>query len=209
MFRRTFVIDPRSSAARAAALLAIGAYALHELRYALAFGDAAPHVLDEHGHSYMGAIVPVLGLVVALGLGSWVTALLHAHRTARGENERGGIVKPWLAASASLMAVFSVQETLEGVLSPGHPSGVAAILGQGGWTSAPLALAIGLALVLLLRGARAATRHVATAHKGESAWRWLVVPAPLPSRTFADAATRPRLGALARQAAERAPPIAS
>src|SRR5829696_7881117 len=150
MFRPSLRLDPRSPATRCAALLAAGAYAVHELRYALVFGDHSGSVLDDHGHSYMGAVVPIIGLLLALGLGSWVAALARAHRTRSGEVERRTLPAAWFAASGSLLAVFALQESLEGLLAPGHPSGVAAVLGGGGWTAVPLALAFGAVIALLL-----------------------------------------------------------
>ena len=206
MFSRLLAPDPRSPATRTAALLALAAYAVHELRYAIAYGDAA-HMLEEHGHSYMSALVPILGLLLALGLGSWVAALARARRDGLGEAETRGLGSTWLAASGSLIAIFAFQETLEGLFSPGHGSGLAAVFGSGGWTAVPLALVFGAGIALLLRGARAATRRVAN-WKPMRVWRW-TLPRAGYSIAFAETAPHPRACVLARNGAGRAPPFTS
>jgi len=205
--RRPALIDPRSSAARTGALLAVGAYAVHELRYAIALGEQAPHVLEHHGHSYMSAVAPIVGLVLAIALGSWITAIARAHRDRSGEVERRGLGAAWLASSASLFGIFAMQETLEGLLSPGHLNGAAAVLGGGGWTALPLALLFGAVLALLLRGARAVTRRAA-AYSIAPVWR--TVPRPVSLRPmFGFVLARPRLGLIACNQAGRAPPAVS
>lgn len=207
MFRRRFAIDPASPATRAAALLAAGAYAVHELRYAIAFGDHAPHVLEEHGHSHMSLVAPVIGLALALGLGSWVAALARAHRDRVGEPERRPFSSAWLAAAGSLVSIYGLQETLEGLLAPGHPSGLAAVFGGGGWIAAPIALLVGAAIALLLRGARAATRHAARSAI-ERAW-YLIAPSRV--RCLGDGLgyVASRRSAIACNRGGRGPPVVS
>jgi len=208
MLRRTpALIDPRSPTARAGALLAVGAYAVHELRYAITFGDRAPHVLEEHGHSYMSAAVPFLGLMLAIALGSWVTALARAHRKRTGEAEQRGFGAAWLAASASMFGIFALQETAEGLLARGHLSGAAAIFGGGGWTAVPLALLFGAVIALLLRGARAATRRAAS-YNIAPVWR-SASPLPPLGATHGGVLVRPRPRLLACNRAGRGPPAAS
>jgi hypothetical protein len=55
--------------------------------------------------------------------------------------------------SVSLLAMYSLQESLEGALATGHPGGLAGVFGHGGWVAIPLSAAVGLALALALRGA--------------------------------------------------------
>jgi hypothetical protein len=206
MFRHRLALDTRSPATRAAALLAAGAYAVHELRYAIAFGEDAPHMLAEHGHSYMSAVVPLIGLLLALGLGSWVAALARAHRDKVGEAEPRRLSSAWLAATASLIGIYVLQETLEGLLSPGHASAAAAVLGSGGWLAGPLALLFGAVIALLLRGARAATKYAARSEVGR-AW-CLIAPAPLLA-VSAGVYVALRTPLLACNRAGRAPPLTS
>src|SRR3954468_21430731 len=114
---------------RSCALLAAGALGLHQLRYSLAYaGDAGP-ALRAQGHAYLGpltaAVVGALILALALGL-----RRLAAGRPAGGSGSLAGL---WLAASGALLAVYAVQESIEGALAPGHPSGIAALTAHAGW----------------------------------------------------------------------------
>jgi hypothetical protein len=110
----------------------------------------------------------------------------------------------WLGASGSLVATYVVQETIEGLASPGHPG----LLAHGGWIAAPVALLVGALVAAMLRGAHAADRAAAIAARPWSpiaatpvAPLALMLPAPAPL------APRPRV--LARRLAGRAPPQAS
>jgi hypothetical protein len=62
----------------------------------------------------------------------------------------------WLGAAGCLVAAYAVQETLEGALAPGHPGGLAGVVGHGGWAAIPLAAAIGLVIALVVGGAQRA-----------------------------------------------------
>jgi len=62
-------------------------------------------------------------------------------------------VGQWLVASVALLAIYVSQETVEGLLSAGHPGGVAAVFGHGGLVAVPIALAIGGLIALAQRGA--------------------------------------------------------
>jgi hypothetical protein len=132
----------QSTDARFVALLALGALALHQLRYALAHGADASAALEREGHAYLElAIGPVLTLalaaiVVSLIRRAWTPARLSAPSPLR----------MFAANTVALLAVFSVQELAEGFLFAGHASGLAAILGGGGWLALPLAAAIGALL---------------------------------------------------------------
>lgn len=204
MLRRLPRLESRSPATRAAVLLAFGAYAVHELRYVIAFGRASDTVVAGHVHSYMGAVVPIMGLLLAVGLGSWVAALARANRRGRGEAERHRLPAAWLAASGSLLTVFTVQESVEGLLAPGHPTGIVAILGGGGWTAVPLALVLGAAIALLLRGARAATRCAAACRiPCDLQYR---VTAARPAPVWCGPAAGQRLPVIASNRAGRGPP---
>jgi hypothetical protein len=60
-------------------------------------------------------------------------------------------VRTWLICALVLFAIYCVQELCEGFFSPGHPSGIAGVLGQGGWTAAPISLLVAAALTMTLR----------------------------------------------------------
>jgi hypothetical protein len=190
---------------RGALLLPLAAWALHQLRYELWFGAGAHHALRASGHAYMTGLEPLLvGLAAAIGgvlvarLGrAWTTAAAPIHR-------RRSLARVVLTTTLALLVVFGLQETLEGAFAAGHPAGAAALLADGGWIAAPLALLLGAAVALLVRGGEAAVRLAARAG---AAWRERRrEPASGPTGRLRPRATRTRVPPLARAAAGRAPP---
>src|SRR4051794_26472379 len=108
---------------RAGALLAAGSLAVHELRYAAGWGDPAAG----GGHGYLAVAAPLVALVLALACGVWLARIGRAAATAAGRRSL-----TWLGASASLLGVYVVQETLEALAATGHPG----LLAHGGWIAA-------------------------------------------------------------------------
>ncbi len=137
------------------ALLPPAAFAVHQLRYLLAFGGSAGVELQRTGHSYLHSLVPWLVLLIGLAAGAFLRALGRAfagHTSApRYTLSLAGL---WLACSACLVAIFVCQEFLEGLFATGHPAGLAGIFGYGGWWSIPAALCVGLVLAAVFHGAR-------------------------------------------------------
>lgn len=192
-----------SDRTRAAALVPIGALAVHQLRYWLAYGPAASRELLDTGHSYLHSLTPWIVLAVGIAVGSFLARL--ARTRGSGEvDERGGrgLLALWMIAAGSLLAIYVGQEVLEGLLEAGHPAGLIGVLGDGGWWAIPAAVAIGGALALLIRGGRAAIALVAR----------LGCAPTRPARRALPAWSRPaaasfiRLTPLATAAAGRAPP---
>lgn len=135
---------------RSIALLLAGAYAVHSLRYLVAYGEGAEHA---QGHAYLDAAPAALTLLLAAALGELLA------RVARG----GGTCEPetslrrlWAVSAAALIGIFFAQELAEGWLSAGRPDGLAAVAAGGGWIAGPLSVGVGLLVALLHRGARAA-----------------------------------------------------
>ena len=194
-----------ASRLRSCVLLAAGALGLHQLRYMLAFGGGAGHALRAQGHAYLGPVTAavVSGLILALALG---LQRLAAGTVAATTNHR--LVRLWSAASASLLAIYAAQESIEGVLAPGHPAGAAALTANGGWVALPLAAALGLLIALALRAARAAA-HTVAAIARRLAPRRALAKAPPRLLRLAPAPTPRRRPVLAAAAAGRAPPRAS
>src|SRR5690349_25105059 len=92
--------------ARRASLLALGALALHQLRYELAYGGDASSALAHQGHSYLGGLAPILVALAA----SVVCARLLAAAIGRLESASArpaGRRAEWLAFAAALLAIFS------------------------------------------------------------------------------------------------------
>ena len=129
---------------RCFALLGAGALGLHELRYLIGYGGDAGRALAEQGHGYLDAVTAVVALTLVAALAALVAALVHGAAAAKRPPRRWRV--RWLACSGALLAVFTLQELVEGALSPGHPAGLVGVAGSGGWIAVPLALAIGAAV---------------------------------------------------------------
>lgn len=144
------------------ALLAPAAFAVHQLRYMLAFGGHAGIELQRTGHSYLHSVVPWLVLLTALAVGGFLRAL---GRAFAGQTSPArftlSLAAMWLACSVALVAIFACQEFLEGLFAAGHPAGLVGIFGYGGWWSIPAAVCVGLVLAAVLHGARWLVREVA------------------------------------------------
>jgi hypothetical protein len=110
----------------------------------------------------------------------------------------------WAFLSGVLIAIYVCQEWIEGQLAGGHAAGIAGIVGAGGWLALPLAIAVGLVIALLLRGAEAAIALAAAPRRRS----WLRAGPVL--ALLAPSVWRPLRGdALARRLAPRGPPLAS
>jgi hypothetical protein len=144
---------------RFAALTALAAFAVHQLRYLLAgHGGQAG---SDHGHDYLAAALPLLTSVsVALVIGGAIAALAGRQRQA-ARNTRGPLCR-WLILSALLATAYLVQELAEGALAADRSGGLGPVLADGGWLALPLALAVGALLALTLRGLDAVEGTLAT-----------------------------------------------
>ena len=134
---RTDAQAPRGIGARIAgfayiALLPPAAFAVHQLRYWLAYGSRAGIELQRTGHSYLHSVVPWLVLLLALTIGVFLRAL---GRAFAGHTSPArftlSLTAMWLVCSAALVAIFACQEFLEGLFATGHPAGLAGIFGYG------------------------------------------------------------------------------
>jgi hypothetical protein len=145
--------------ARAGAVLALGALALHELRYLLGYGAEANAALSHHGHGYMEQLVPALVAMSAALIAAAVIAPLAglAGASARG---RGVLARAPLYAGL-LLGVFWSQELAEAVLAGGHPGALEPLIGHGAWTAVPLAVLLGLAAALATGGLELVERRLA------------------------------------------------
>ncbi len=139
-----------------------GAFAVHQLRYWLAFGSHAGVELADQGHSYLHSVVPWIVLLIGLTVGAFMLAL--------GRAFGGGVSVPrytlsfaalWLLCATCLVGIYTMQEFLEGLFATGHPGGLVGIFGYGGWWSIPAALAVGLVLAAAFHGARRVLHAVA------------------------------------------------
>jgi len=188
---------------RAAALLAGGAFALHQLRYLLGYSGRSHHELAAQGHAYMTFVAPLVAAVLLLAAADVVARLAGA----RGPGSAGApapcVRRLWAVTAGFLFFAYCFQESLEGALVTGHPGGLAGVLGHGGWEAAPLAAAIGLVVALALRTADGAIELAAEPE--------LRVRLPRPQLTLAVLPTGHARGGrlVGRQLGARAPPLAS
>ncbi len=146
---------------RAAALVALASFGAHQLRYLIGYGPNSGDRLSEHGHGYLAALLPELigAAVVLLAATLVASALLGSGRMKAPASGRA----QWLACSSALIAIFMVQETIEGVVSPGHPAGVAALTSGRAWVAAPLAMFFGALVIAVLNMLRDTDTTIALA----------------------------------------------
>lgn len=167
-----------------AALVPAGAFAVHQLRYWLAYGSHATAVLQRQGHTYLHSLVPWIVLLLGVGLGAFLLALGRAFggRTSLPRYTLS-FAMLWLLCAGSLLAVYACQEFLEGLLATGHARGLAGIFGYGGWWSVPAAICVGLVLAAAFHGARQLLRAVTERRAAPS----LPAATPLSARLRAEA----------------------
>jgi hypothetical protein len=133
----------------------VAAFAVHQLRFLLAFGSGAGAELNETGHSYLHSVVPWIMLLVGVSVGAFLWSLGQAASGKRSASRRGlSFVALWLVCASCLLAIYCTQEFLEGLFATGHPTGLAGIFGLGGLWSVPSAIGVGLVLATLMYGAR-------------------------------------------------------
>jgi hypothetical protein len=185
---------------RLAALLAAGALAVHELRYALAYGEHAGREASAQGHAYLTVLIPV---VVLAALFAAAQALLRFAGARASGDRRRRFVRLWLGCTVALAAAYCGQELIEGWVAVGHPAGVTGVLEHGGWIALACAPFVGGLVALAVRGATTATEPRASA----AAWR----PRPTAAPAVASPAPvfRPSPDPLARFLAARGPPLTS
>lgn len=147
------------------AVVPAAAFAVHQLRYWLAFGGRAGTQLEAQGHSYLHSLVPWIVLPVAFAAGLFLRAIGRAFHGQRSLHRYTvSFVGLWLLCAGSLVAIYCAQEFLEGLFAAGHPAGIAGIFGYGGWWAIPASAAVGLVLAATFHGARWVLNEVASRH---------------------------------------------
>jgi hypothetical protein len=144
---------------RLAAILAVGAFALHQMRYLLALGASSPAELGQHGHAYVTELLaPLAVLVLTAGVATLI-------RGTEGASSTGAPLGRRIAIFAvALYAIYVGQESLEATLTVGHSAGLGMVVAGGGWIALPLALGIGGLAAVLARALEAVERAIAVAH---------------------------------------------
>jgi hypothetical protein len=173
-------------------LVPAAAFAVHQLRYSLAYGSRASAELQIQGHSYLHSVAPWIVVLIALWVGVFLRALGRAfggqYSFSRLTVSFAGL---WLVCAGSLVGIYAFQEFLEGLLLAGHPAGLVGIFGYGGWWAIPASGAVGLVLAAVFHGAGWVLKEVAerycrelppTQHRPTTTPlpRAVLVPAPAP-----------------------------
>jgi hypothetical protein len=185
------------------ALLPAAALLVHQLRFMLAFGGHAGAQLEMQGHSYLHSWAPWIVLMIAVAVGGFLWALGRALAGQRSAPRYAlSLLALWIVCAACLVAIYIVQEFMEGLLATGHPAGLAGIFGYGGWWSIPAALAVGLVLATIFHGARWVLDEIASRAQRALTHRAVRVVA---SRRPRDA-WLPRVSPLAEGWSGRGPP---
>jgi hypothetical protein len=184
---------------RLAAIMALGAFALHQLRYLIAFGGSSSAELAQEGHGYMSDLLPPVAVLV---LAAGVATLIRG--TEGSSSVRTPLAHRVAGFAGALLAIFFAQESLEGLIVAGHPAGAGAVLANGGWLALPLAGVIGALAALLARLLEEVEHAIAVVHTDRSR-----LPRPPAVRGRSLSAHRLRLSreALALGLARRPPPV--
>jgi hypothetical protein len=139
---------------RIASILAVGAFAVHQLRYLVAPGvSPAEHA----GHGYMtDLLAPLAALVLAAALATLIRG------TEGAPAARAPLGRRIELFTGALLAIYFGQEFLEAFLT-GHLA-LVAIVSAGGWVALPLGLAIGSLSALLANALERVERAIAIVH---------------------------------------------
>jgi hypothetical protein len=185
-------------------LFPLGAFAVHQLRYQLAFGADASGELARQGHAYLHELTPWIVLSVAGGLGGLIVRLARAWSRAESDAGKGRrLAALWAVASAGLFSIYVGQELLEGRFATGHPQGLPGILGDGGLWALPASVLVGGLLALVVRGGRVLVGRVARLRRRRPQIAIARAPALVARR---DRVALARRAPLATASAGRAPP---
>jgi hypothetical protein len=138
---------------RIASILAVGAFALHQLRYLLAAGISPS--AEHSAHGYMTDLMaPIAVLVLAAALATLIRG------TEGAAPARARLGRRIAIFAGALFAIYFAQESLEAIVTAGQP----ALLADGGWLALPLALAIGAVSALLASALERVERAIAVVH---------------------------------------------
>lgn len=158
--RPRFLTDSRT---QSASLIALGAFAVHQLRYFALYAFSSDDQLPQPGHAYLAHAIPVLvGLVLATLTARLVRWLIGGRPTDSKRRIKA------TSYALGIVAVFSCQELIEGALFAGHAAGLAAIFSAGGWAALPLAALFGVLAALIDRGIEAIEARLGAAPPPEA-----------------------------------------
>src|ERR1700722_14494622 len=82
------------------------AFAVHQLRYEIAYGSHANAALAASGHGYLDSLAPWVALLVGLGFGSFLTRLARGLAGRPATAPRRSFAGLWCAGSLALLATY-------------------------------------------------------------------------------------------------------
>jgi hypothetical protein len=124
---------------------------LHELRYLVGTGAGHDGAAGA-AHSYLPLAITLAALLFVAALVDFATTLAFTRRHGLELPSQSRTSRAWPTATMALLAIFVVQESLEGALLGGHTAGLHGLLGHGGWSVAVFAPILGALIAFLLRG---------------------------------------------------------
>ena len=132
---------------RLAGLLAAGVMVVHDLRYRLAFGDDTSRMLAEQPHGYLALLALVVGLLLAAAVGQFIAQW--AAGPSGSSPPRTSAMS--LRVGGALIAIYTVQEGLEGALVGSALTAPYALLGEGAWLVPFLCALVAIAISFVVR----------------------------------------------------------
>src|SRR3954466_9064812 len=96
---------------RAAALISVGALAVHDLRYLIAYRGGAAKELSLTGHGYLGDVTPLAMGALALAIAAFAWRLLNGRGA---EPQLPSTRHMWAFLTGVLVAIYGCQEWIEG-----------------------------------------------------------------------------------------------
>jgi len=189
------------SFSRTAALVALGSFAVHLLRFVIAMASGAHD--EVQGQSFLGHVPPTLAAVGFALIAARLWVSYTGTISTRGSAPRS-FWRRALAFAVAIASVYVAQELLESALFSGHAQGIAGVLGDGGWVAIAIAALLGPLFCLLDVGIGRLETRVARLQV-----RLRIFAPPVLSPLAAPPILPPGLSPLAFGLAQRPPPVSA
>jgi hypothetical protein len=140
---------------RSVALVAGGAVAVHQLRYAL---SPVPQAVFELRHAYFTLLAVPVALGLLIGIVTLAGQLLAGGRPCASRPEPAPFGARWLRSFLTLLVIFVVQESVEAVVHPGREAATGVVWSHGSTIAVALTILVGALIALLEHEAEKAIR---------------------------------------------------